>query len=207
MRQGVDAFREDETAAAQSEREGKKSVERDGAREAREISESGVGGEREHDEDGNDARPVEPARAGDGGEQLREDALVAGCAGGGGGDTVAGREIGDADQHDSEDADDDGQREAGVFGSRLLESHDAVADGFDSGHGRAAAGEGAQDAARRSRPAVAEVSFGGATTGTGWPPAAIAFDDADRDHAEQAGDEEIGGDAERFRRSRAPRAD
>ena len=143
--QHVNALRIDQAAAAHGKRVGEIAVLRDDAAEAGEIGESGVGGERQNQKDGGDADPVKPSAPGDGGEQHREDALVAGGAGVGGADVVGADQEGDAEQHNGQDGNDDGEGELRGFGDRFAKGPDAVADGFDAGHGGAAAGEGFQD--------------------------------------------------------------
>ena len=74
---------------------------------------------------------------------------------------------------------------------RLAEGGDAVADGLDAGHGRAAAGEGShQDPERRRRRRPAAGAAGG-TTGTGRPPASDRLDNADGQHRQQRDDEQV----------------
>ena len=86
--QGVNPFGEDQTAPSRSEDERQKAVEGDGTRKAWKVSERRIGGEREYDQDRNDARPIEPSLAYDRRQQLGQDALVARLAGHGGGDAV-----------------------------------------------------------------------------------------------------------------------
>ena len=92
-------------------------------------------------EDGADGDVVEPAAAHDRGDEQGEDALVAGGAGIRGADAVGDGRVGDAGEQDDQQGDDDGEGAPGVFRGRLAEGHDAIADGFDAGHGGAAAGE------------------------------------------------------------------
>ena len=83
---------------------GRKPSMRDGAAKAREIGEGGVGGERQHQQDGADGDVVENAPARDGGEQHGEDALISGGARIGGGDSVDADQLSDARQQDDQKA-------------------------------------------------------------------------------------------------------
>ena len=102
-------------------------VLRDGAAQSRKVSKGGVGGERQHGENGADRNVVENTAARDGREQYRKNALVAGLAGIGGLDAIGMNQKCDAGQHHDEQRDDDGQGAA------------------RHGHGSAAAGESLHD--------------------------------------------------------------
>ena len=112
--------------------------------EAWKIREAGVGGKRQHQQNGSDRHIIENASSTDGRDQLREHALIAGSKGIGRGDVIGRGQEGDARQKNSEQSNDDGEGELGDFCVRLLECADAVADGLDTGHGGAAAGKGLQ---------------------------------------------------------------
>lgn len=88
-----DAVRVEQAPSADHEDMREEVVHGDGAGEAREVGIGGVGGEREHGEDGGRADVVEPAASGDGRDELREDALVAGMGWVGGIDVVSAAEL------------------------------------------------------------------------------------------------------------------
>jgi hypothetical protein len=141
QREDDDAVGVDEPAAAERENVWEIIVVRDRAAEARKIGERGVGGERENEKDRGDGEVVEISAAENGGDEEREQALVAGLARVGGGDAVSSCEIGNSCQKNGENHDDDGERALGIFHGGFAERFDAVTDGFDAGESGATAGE------------------------------------------------------------------
>ena len=134
-------MRIDQPSAAMGERVGKVAVLGDHPAKTREIGESGIGRERQHDQDRSDGDVVEYALADDGRDKLREDALIAGLARLGGADAIHVAEVCDAGQQKRQQGDDRGECAAGVDDRRVAERADAVADRLDARHRRAAAGE------------------------------------------------------------------
>ena len=113
----------------------------DGASEAWKIGKRRVGRERQHQQHRSNGEVVEPSVPHHRARQHGEHALVAGLFGVSGGDAVSAAEQRNARQQRGQQHNDDGEGSLGVGLSRLAEGRDAVGDGLDSGHGRAAAGE------------------------------------------------------------------
>src|SRR6202012_2743927 len=95
-------------------------------------------------EDGSNGNVVKPAASGDGGNELGEDALIAGAARIGSADIVGAAEKRDAAKEEHEQHNDDGEGPFGVTLNRLAKGVDAIGDGFHTGHRGAATGEDLQ---------------------------------------------------------------
>ena len=152
--QHVDAPRVQQPPTAKEEDVGHVVIESNGAGEAGKISERGVGGKREDEQDRSDGEVIEPAVAHHRPGQHGEHALVSGAVGMGGGDTVSAAQERDAGQQNGQQGDDDGEGDLGVFAGGIAKRHHAVADGFNAGHGGAAGREDFEAAAtirRRQR--------------------------------------------------------
>src|SRR5271157_1599250 len=139
--QDNDAIGIDEAAPAIAESVGKVVILRDGAAEAREIGEGGVGGERQDEKNRADGQIVEIAFAENGGDEHGEKALVTRLAGIGGDDAVGLHEIGNSRQEHRQDKNNHGEGTLSVLHGGLAEGLDAVADGLDAGQCRATTGE------------------------------------------------------------------
>ncbi len=193
--QNVNAPREEQAASAEREDVGQIAFEGDGAGEAGKIGEGSVSGKREDQQDGANGDVVEPVAARDGKRELGEDALIAGSVGIRRADVVEAAECGDAGEKDDEQGDDDGEGAAGVFRSWIAESHDAVADGFDAGHGGAAAGEDTEQKPEADRGD----GRGKSGRGDGGRWMAVADDGvekSDGDNDQQRSEEKVSGNEE-----------
>ncbi len=129
-----DALRVDETPAPDRERVRKKAVFGEHATDARKVGKARVRRKREHGHDRSNRQVVERAPPHDGGDQHRDDALVAGLSRIGRGDAVRAREVRDAREQDRQNDDDRGERALRVRDRRRPEERDAVADGLHAGH-------------------------------------------------------------------------
>ena len=163
--------------------------------EAGKIGEGSVSREREDQQDGTDGDVVEPPSAHDRRSELGEDALVAGAVGIRRADVVEAAERGDAGEKNEEQGDDDGEGAAGVFRGRFAERHDAVADGFDAGHGGAAAGEDAEEQPEAGGGDGGR-KLGRRDDGGRMSMAGDGVEEADGNDNEQRTDEQIGRDEE-----------
>src|SRR5579864_963780 len=132
-RQDHDAIGINEATSAIAESVRKVIVLRDGAAKAREIRKGGVGGQRKNKENGGDSQIIEKALAEHGGNEHRENALVAGLARIRGHDAVSLHEIGDSRQQHPENENNHGEGALRVFHGRFAEGLHTVADRFDAG--------------------------------------------------------------------------
>ena len=189
--QRVDPLGKYQAASAKHEGLGQIPVLRDGTSKTGKIRKGSVGRQREHNQDRNDADPVENAAPGHSRQQLREHALVTGQAGIGRRDAVGRNQIGDAEKHQHQNRNDDRQGPLGVLVGGLVKSHDSIADRFHSRHRGATAGEGAQKqpCADGSRD---RGQFWGHDHRNRMASCGQGFDQANEDEREQAGDENVG---------------
>src|ERR1700692_679249 len=145
--QDDDAVGVDQPAPAIAEDVREIVILRDGAAETRKISEGGVGGQRENDKDRTDGQIVKKALAENRGGEHGKNALVAGLAGIGCGDSVSLDEIRDPRQEYGQEKNNNRESTLGVFHDGLAESLLPVTDSFHAGQGRAPAGENLQQQA------------------------------------------------------------
>ena len=125
-----DAVGIDQTAPAVPEDVRQVIVLRDGPAEPRKIGESGIGGEREHEQDRAHGQVVKKAFAENGGGEHGENALISGLARIGGGDAVSLHQIGNSRQQHRQQKDNHGEGALRVFHGRLAERLHAVAHSF-----------------------------------------------------------------------------
>ena len=142
--QDDDAIGVDQSPAAVAENMREVVVLRDGAAETRKISEGGIGGQRENDEDRADGQIVKKTFAENRGGEHGENALVPGLTRIGCGNSVSLYQIGNSRQQHRQEKNNHGESALGIFDCRLPESLHAVADSFHAGQGRATAGENLQ---------------------------------------------------------------
>ncbi len=133
--QRVDALLINEPPTSQFEPMREESIIGDGPGKAWKVGKRGVCRKREHQKNGAHGHPVKSTLSGDGASQLGEHTLVALGPRFGSGNLIGPHQISNAAQHHHQNADYDGERAAGILFGGLFECHDAVADGFDAGHG------------------------------------------------------------------------
>ena len=121
--------------------------------------------------------------------------MVAGLAGIRGGNAVDFREIGDAREENGEKENNGGESSLGIFDSGFAKGSNTVADGFDAGQGRAAAGEHLEE-----EPIGDSLRHGrGRRKRSGRKRVPVTRDDADDardDGDEESADKEVSGDGE-----------
>ncbi len=176
-RQHDDSLRVDQAAPAIAERMRQKSVVRNRFAQARKIGERRVCRERQDHQDRADGEVIKQSASRHRRYQQRNHALIPRLARIGRLDAVGAHQISDSGQQNGEQTDDDGQRALRVADGRFAKGAHAVADGFDTGHGRAAVGKDLQDQPQthRRRHRHARFVTGGATTATGCPAAKTVF--------------------------------
>src|SRR5690242_7227536 len=144
-REDHDAVGVNEAAATVAEGVRQIIVLGDGAAEAGKIGKRGVRGKRKNKKNAGNGDVVKNAFAKNGCDEHGEKALVAGMARVGGGNAIGFDEIRNPCKQNRQKKNDDGQRALRVFHARFAERFDAIADGFDAGKRRAAAGENFQE--------------------------------------------------------------
>jgi len=193
--QNNDAVGVDQAASTVSEDVRQIIVLGDGATEAGEIRERGIGGEGENQEDGGDGQIVESAFAKDGEQKHGKNALVAGPAGVGRDDAVGLQQIGSPGKQNGQNENDDGEGELSVLHTRFAKRLHAIADGFDTSESGTSTGEYFQEQPKRDGGG----DWSGLRqrrNGDGMPVAEENANESRDDHDEQSAHEEISGNHE-----------
>ena len=193
--QNDDAIGVDQAASAVSENVRQVVILRDGAAESREIGEGGVGGEREHDQDGSNREVIKGAFAKNRGNEHGEQTLIAWPAGIGRGDAINVYQIGDSRQQHGQQKNNYGKSPLRVLDGGLAKSLDAVADSLDASECCATAGKDFQQQpitdgfghGQRRRKSSYRRGVASAEQNTG---------DADDNRDEQGAEKKIGGHGE-----------